>query len=469
MRATPTSLENNRIKLTVEVDESEMAIALDETAAALAKQVSIKGFRKGKVPKNVLIAHLGGLEALRSEAIRESMPDFYARAVADTLSDPIGQPDINITAGESEGPLTFEAEVEVRPEVEISGQRDLRVTIPSPNVSDKEVDAQVDRFRETDATLRDVDRPIQTSDLVTMDLHVQEIATDAEPLEMSDYMYTVGSGTITGGVDELILGLKAGEELKVNGSVGNGVVATYTMQLKKVKERVLPELTDEWVEENTEWTSVEEMREAILTQMRRRKVVEAQLSQRDAMLMALGDLVSPDLVPEVLVDSETNERLHDLGHRLGEQKMNLEMFLQVTNQAPEQLLATLREDAVRAVRIDLAMRALVRAEHLEPTPEEIDQELETTAAAMNVDADILRTNLRNTGRVVAFQAEVAKMKASRWLTENVTFVDPDGVEIDRALLRTDQSEVAEDEIVETDSVETGVETVEADPGEEPDA
>jgi len=453
MRATPTILENNRLKLVVEVDESEMAVALDETAATLAKQVSIKGFRKGKVPKNVLIAHLGGLEALRSEAIRESMPDFYARAVADTLSDPIGQPDINIVAGESEGPLTFEAEVEVRPELPIEGQRDLRVTIPSPNVLDGEVDAQIDRFRETDATLRDVERPIQTGDLVTMDLHVQQIATEVEPLEMSDYMYTVGSGSITGGVDELILGLKAGEELKVNGSLGGGVVATYTMQLKQVKERVLPDLTDEWVEENTEWKSVDEMREAILTQMRRRKVVEAQLSQRDAMLLALGDLVDAELVPEVLVDSETNERLHDLGHRLSEQKMNLEMFLQVTNQAPEQLLATLREDALKAVRIDLAMRALVKAENLEPTQEEINEELESTATAMNVDAELLRENLRNSGRVASFNAEIAKMKASRWLAEHVTFIDPDGVEIDRQLLREDQS--VEDA---TESVENATES-----------
>ena len=453
MRATPTILENNRLKLVVEVDESEMAVALDETAATLAKQVSIKGFRKGKVPKNVLIAHLGGLEALRSEAIRESMPDFYARAVADTLSDPIGQPDINIVAGESEGPLTFEAEVEVRPELPIEGQRDLRVTIPSPNVLDGEVDAQIDRFRETDATLRDVERPIQTGDLVTMDLHVQQIAIEVEPLEMSDYMYTVGSGSITGGVDELILGLKAGEELKVNGSLGGGVVATYTMQLKQVKERVLPDLTDEWVEENTEWKSVDEMREAILTQMRRRKVVEAQLSQRDAMLLALGDLVDAELVPEVLVDSETNERLHDLGHRLSEQKMNLEMFLQVTNQAPEQLLATLREDALKAVRIDLAMRALVKAENLEPTQEEINEELESTATAMNVDAELLRENLRNSGRVASFNAEIAKMKASRWLAEHVTFIDPDGVEIDRQLLREDQS--GEDA---TESVENATES-----------
>jgi len=464
MRATPTFLDNNRIKLIVEVDETEMALALDETAATMAKQVSIKGFRKGKVPKNVLIAHMGGLEALRSEAICESMPDFYARAVADTLSDPIGQPDINITAGESEGPLTFEAEVEVRPEIAIEGERDLRVTIPSPNVLDSEVDTQIDRFRETDATLRDVERPIQNGDLVTMDLHVQQIATDVEPLEMSDYMYTVGSGTITGGVDDLILGLKAGEELKMNGNLGGGIVATYTMQLKQVKERVLPELTDEWVEENTEWKSVEEMREVILTQMRQRKVVEAQLSQRDAMLVALGDLVSADLVPEVLVDSETNERLHDLGHRLSEQKMNLEMFLQVTNQSPDQLLATLREDAVRAVRIDLAMRALVRAEHLEPSQEEIDEELETTAKAMNVEADVLRENLRNSGRVMSFHAEVAKMKASRWLSENVTFVDPDGVEIDRELLRADQSEQSEAE-----STEIVEETTPSDQSEDADA
>ena len=113
--------------------------------------------------------------------------------------------------------------------------------------SDTDVEAQINRFRETDAVLKDVDRPIVTGDLVTMDIHVQQIATDVEPLDMSDFMYTVGSGTITEGVDELILGLKAGEELKLNGSVGGGVVATYELKLKQVKERELPELTDEWV------------------------------------------------------------------------------------------------------------------------------------------------------------------------------------------------------------------------------
>jgi trigger factor len=440
MRATTTTLENNRVKLIVEVDEPEMDEAIDAAAKKLSKQVSIKGFRKGKVPKNVLMAHLGGPSALRGEAIRDSIPDFYAHAVSDTLIDPIAQPDINITAGEDDGTLVFEADVEVRPEVDITGQNDLRVTIPSPVVTDDEVNAQIDRFRETDAMLRDVERPIVTGDLVTMDVHVQQIATDEDPLDMSDYMYTVGSGTITEGVDDLIIGMKAGEELKLNGNVGGGIVATYELTLKKVQERELPELSDEWVQENTDWQSEEEMRDAIFDQMRRRRVMEAQMSQRDAVLLALSDLVSESAVPDALVQDETNERLHDLGHRLEQQKLNLETFLQVTNQSSDQLLETLRADAVRAVRIDLALRALVRAEGLEASDDEVEEELASTAAAMKVTPDLLRTNLRDTGRVVTFRSEVAKMKASRWLTEHVTYVDPEGVEIDRALLSTDQSE-----------------------------
>ena len=258
---------------------------------------------------------------------------------------------------------------------------------------------------------------------------------------MSDYMYTVGSGVITEGVDELIVGLKAGEDLKLNGTfAGTTETATYELKLKQVKERVMPELNDAWVEENTEWKTVDEMREQIISQMRRMKVVEAQMSQRDAVLVALSDLVPEELAPDLLISSETNERLHDLGHRLSQQNLNLETFLQITNQTPDDLLATLRADAVRAVRIDLGLRALVKAEKIEPTEAEIEEELISTAEAMSTKPEILRQNLRDSGRVVTFQAEVAKMKASRWLNDNVTFVDPDGVEIDRELLKVDQSQ-----------------------------
>lgn len=444
MQATTTPLENHRVRLSVEVDEGEMDAALEDAARTLARQVSIKGFRKGKVPRSVLVAHLGGPAALRAEAIREALPDFYARAVSDTLIDPIAQPELTITGGEEGGTLTFDAEVEVRPEVEVAGHRQLRVTIPSPVVTDDEVNAQVDRLRETDAVLRDVDRPIATGDMVTMDVSITAVGeAEGEPLVMRDYMYTVGSGGLTDGVDEMIGGLRAGEDLTLNGPLGPGQVATFALHLTRVQERELPELTDEWVEENTEWANVAEMRDAIVEQMRRRRVIEAQLSQRDAMLVALSELVPEDVVPESLVDDETGSRLHDLSHRLEQQRLTLESFLQMTGQDPDQLLEALRADARRAVRVDLGLRGVVRAEGLEPTDEEVEAELASTAEAMGTTADALRTNLRDTGRAVAFRAEVAKMKASRWLTENVTFVDPAGVEIDRELLRSDQSSEAD--------------------------
>ncbi|MDH2903957.1 MAG: trigger factor [Actinomycetota bacterium] len=439
MRATSSTLENNRIKLVVEVDDAEMNEALDAAAKSLAKQVNVKGFRKGKVPRQVLVANIGGPAVLRAEAIRESLSDFYARAISETMVDPIGQPDVTITGGEEEGQLTFEADVEVRPDVSVSGYESLRVTIPSPVVGDDEIEAQINRFRETDAVLEDVDRPIIGGDLVNMDIRAEQPSSEAEPLEMSDFMYTVGSGSIAPEVDELILGLRAGEELVVTASAGVGQSVVYTMQLKQVKERILPELTDEWVQENTDWPTVDEMRDAVFAQMSKMKVVEAQMSQRDAMLVALGELVGDDVVPEVLVDAEANDRMHDLGHRLSQQKMSFEQFLQATAQTPDQLLAAVRTDAERAVKIDLALRALVKAEGLEASEAEIDEELEKTAEAMSLSATTLRENLYKTGRVVAFEAEVAKIKANKWLSEHVTFVDHLGIVIDRELLREDQS------------------------------
>jgi trigger factor len=174
--------------------------------------------------------------------------------------------------------------------------------------------------------------------------------------------------------------------------------------------------------------------------LRRRKVIETQLSQRDAMLLALAELVSESDVPASLVEAETQERLHELGHRLSQQNLDFEMFLQVTNQSPETLLETLRADATRAVRVDLALRGVVAAQGLAATDDDIAEELDRTAESMGVKVETLRENLYDSGRVVAFEAEVAKMKASRWLQENLIFIDENGATIDKALLAMDQSQ-----------------------------
>lgn len=440
MRASTNILDNNFVKLIVEVDEEELATAINQTAKELSQTIVIKGFRKGKAPRQLIEARLGGPGALRAEAINASMSDFYARAVSDSMIDPIGQPAISVTSGEEEGPLAFEAEVEVRPEVEIAGHRDLKVTIPSPLVADDEIEDQITRIRETDSELKDVDRPIVTGDVLNVDVKGTDPSGASEDIDLSDFSYVVGSGAIAEGVDETIIGLRAGESLQATGRKSEGVFVNFDIAIKQVRERILPDLTNEWVEENSEYKTAEELREGIMSQLGRRKLVEAQFARRDATLVALSELVDASVAPEVLVTREIEQRLSDLSQRLEKQGLGFDYFLQLTNQTPEQLVEVLRDDALRAVRIDLALRALVRAENLEPSDEEIETELIDTASAMRVGEEELRKNLRDNGRMSAFAAEVAKMKASRWLLDNATYVDPTGAQIDRTLLETDQSD-----------------------------
>jgi len=169
------------------------------------------------------------------------------------------------------------------------------------------------------------------------------------------------------------------------------------------------------------------------------KVAQAQMSQRDAALTALAGLIEDADVPEVLIDAEANERLHNLGHRLAQQNMTLEAFLQATQQTPDVLLNSLKNESALAVRVDLALRAVAKAEGLTPTDADIDEELEKTAQEMAAKAEVLKENLVKNGRLVSFIGEVAKMKANEWLTENVVYVDPMGNVVDRALLSVDLS------------------------------
>lgn len=440
MRATATNLENHRVKLVVEIDAAEIDDAVNAAARELAQQINVKGFRKGKAPRALVEAQIGGPQVLRAEALQSSIPDFYAKGVADTLIDPIAQPSINIVAGEESGDVTFEAEVEVRPDVEIGQYKGLSVTIPSPLPTDAEIEAQIDRLRETDSELVVVDRGILNGDHVTMSVFAQDPANEENKIDVDDYVYIVGSGSLTEGVDELILGLKTGEVLEVIGRGPDNAAMPWKLTLKQVRERVLPELTDEWVEENTEWASVDALRDGVTEQLKRTKIIEAQMSRRDATLLALSELVAEDALPESLILGETDQRIHDLSHRLQQQKLDVATFLRVTNQTEEDLIEVMRTDAKKAVRIDLALRALIKAEGLEATEDEINEELETTAEAMGVNAEMLRTNLHDNGRVVAFRAEVGKLKASRWLFENVTYVDDQGATIDASIFAENQAD-----------------------------
>jgi trigger factor len=431
MRATAEPVEGNKVRLSVEIDEAEVDQALDETVRTIAREARIPGFRPGKVPRQILEARMGGAQKLRSEALREVIPDLYAKALVEAAVDPIAPPDIDITAGEDAGAVSFDAVVEVRPIVGIPGYQGLQATVPSLTVDDAEVDAQVDRMRETEAELVDVARPATDGDNVTIDLHGDD-ANGEQVVSVDDYLYEVGSGRVVPELDEQLRGAKVGDILQFSAAPDGAADVAFRVLVKDVKEKKLPDLTDEWAAESSELETVDALRDDLRSRIRRVKVVQAQMALRESAIAALAGLVDDDEVPDVLVDEEVGERVQDLSHRLGEQRLSIEQFLQATGRTGDDLVAEVREEARRSVKADLALRALAEAEALDVTDDEFDVELEAMATRMEVTPARVKEQLAKTGRTAAVRSEQRKAKALTWLIDHIDVVDEDGIPIDRA-------------------------------------
>ncbi len=444
MRATAAPEEGNKVRLTVELDEAEVDEALAEVLRRLARDVRVPGFRPGKVPRKVMEARMGGAGALRGEAIREAIPDFYARAVADTETDPIDQPDIDITAGEESGPVSFEAVVLVRPTVSIPGYGGLVVTLPSLAVSDDEVEAQIDRLRATSGELVDVTRPIQTGDQVTLDITGVRSEPDDDgddnDLTASDFLYEVGSDGVVPGLDDQLVGAKAGATITFDSELeALAQTVAFTVEVKDVKELSLPDADDTWAAEASEFDTLAELRTDISERLQQRKTVEGQMALQQKTVEALVELVTEE-IPEQLVVSELRERIHDLNHRLEGQGMNLGQFLGVTGRSEEEFLEELRAGALQSVKADLALRALVEAESIELTDDELDEELAAMGARLDMDAATVRSQLEQAGRLSAVRSDRRKAKAMRWLMDSVELIDEDGSPVSRDDLMVNQGE-----------------------------
>ena len=445
MRATTEPLEGNLVRLSVEIDEPEFDKALVDVVRTLGSQIRVPGFRPGKVPRKVLEARMGGAGALRAEALREALPDFYARAVVDSEIDPIASPEIDITAGEDSGAVSFDAVVQVRPLVSIPGYVGLQVTLPGLAVTDEDVDRQVDRLRENDAELEVVGRPAVDGDLVTIDLHGNDEA-GAEVVGVDDYLYEVGSGTVTRELDEALHGAKAGDILAFTSPApgDEDEVISFRVLVKDVKVKKLPEATDEWAAESSEFETVAELRADISDRIARVKLVQSQMALREKTVESVANLVDDGDVPEVLVDAEVNERLHDLQHRLEAQKLGLAEYLQATGRTPDDLLAAVRTEAQRAVKADLALRALAEAEELTVSDEELDAEMVTMAQRVQTTATELRRQLDTAGRTGAVRSELRKGKALQWLLDHVELFDEEGNPMSRDDLKTDAAKESEE-------------------------
>jgi trigger factor len=450
VKSTVAPLEGNKVKLSVEVGEDEFDKAITNAFRKIAREVRIPGFRPGKAPRKVLERRLGA-QVGREQALHDALPDYYAQAVTDNDLDAIDTPQIDVTAGEDQGPVQFDAVVEVRPVVHVPGYGGLRVDIPRPEVGDAEIDAQIDRMRQVQATFADVDRPAREDDAVTVDITGTLDGEAQDGLTADDYSYTVGSAAITPEVDEQLRGAKAGDILEFDATHPD---ADETRQLrfrvlvKQVRERVLPEADDAWASENSEFETIAELRQSIRDRSSLVRRAQAQSALHEATGQALAKLVE-DEVPEALVTHEMNHRAQDLALRLQAQGLTAEQWLSITGKTSDQLTAELREAATTAAKIDLALRAVADAEQIECSEDDLEAELAAVAERVGEPVSRVRAEFQRGGRLSAVRSDVRKRKALDWLLERVEIVDEDGHAIDRADLEIAR-EADENESDETD-------------------
>jgi trigger factor len=451
MTPVTTSVEelpDNKVRLHVSIPASDFERAIDAAFRKLAAEVKIPGFRPGKAPRRLLEARLGS-DVARDQALRDSLPGYYADAVESEDLDTIAAPEIDITAGEEAGDVEFDAVVEVRPVVELDGYQGLRVEVPTPAVTDDAVDAQLDALRDRFADLEDSSRPLAEGDYAQIDIkgYVHDEAIDA--LTATDYLYEVGSGLLVPKLDEELTGKRPGDILKFTDRLPErfaeraGEDVAFQVLVKEAKRKVLPDVTDEWASEVSEFDTVDALRADIRQRVELVNTVQAQMAARDKVLDAAAALVAIDL-SDALVQREMEQRLHDIAHRLEAQGVTIQQYLEASGMEEQAFVQQVRAAAEQGVRADLALRAVAAQEGIIATDEELDEEIARLAERMEEKPKKVRRDLERRGILEAVRSDIARGKALRFLVDRAEVVDEAGNPLDLKVPEPEPSHASEE-------------------------
>jgi trigger factor len=452
VRSTVESLEGNKVKVVVEVEEAEFEKDLDAAFRRLAKEVRLPGFRPGKAPRKVLEARIGQSYA-RDEAFRQALPDYYSKAVIEHEVDVIAAPEIDITEGMEDGPVTFDAVVEVRPKIDVADYNGLEVEIPAIDVAEDDIDEAVDRMRGQFSELETVDRPAESGDMVTINIAATHHGDPVPGMTAEDYSYEVGSGA-TGipEIDEQLAGASAGDELSFTAeypSTGDDdedeEPLEFAITLNEVQETVLPEPTDEWVKENSEFDTLGDLRADYREKMERSRVYQGITARRNKIAEVVSALVDDDAVPDAMVAGEVENRIQDMAMRLQAQGISLEQYMQLSGQDQESMMSELQESGRSTAKLDLALRSIATQEGLSVDDDEIDVEIERAATQFERSATELRAEFVDSGQLPAVRADLLKSKTLDWLIEKTKVIDEDGQLIPANALELPEEDSGQDE------------------------
>ena len=452
MKSDLETLNPTRVKLTVEVPFEELKPSLDAAYKKIAGQVNIPGFRKGRVPPRVIDQRFGRSMVLE-EAVNEALPRFYGQAVEENSIKVLGQPEVDVTKFDDGEGLIFTAEVDVRPEFEVPDYRGIEVTVDDAEVTDVEVDEQLDGLRDRFATLTGVERAAADGDFVSIDLSATVDGEAVDDLTAKGLSYQVGQGSLLDGLDDAAAGLSAGESKEfptaLVGGDHAGKQAQVSVTVQTVKERELPPLDDDFAQTASEFDTLDELRDDLRTRLDSMKKMQQGVQARDRALEALLALVDFPL-PEGVVKAEIDGRNHSLQHQLDAAGMSKEDFLAGEGQSEEEFDADIDKRTREALSAQFVLDKVVEKEQLSVNEQELTEHIIRSASRYGMGPDKFAQEIVQAGQVPMLVGEVVRGKALALVLEAAKVLDVSGRPVDLEALREEPAEETIGELLDPD-------------------
>ncbi len=426
MKTTAERIEKNKVVLEMEIPQNEVAKALDKAYHKLAQKVNIPGFRKGKAPRKILEMRLGK-EVLLDEAFDIIAPNAYTKALDEQNIEPVGRPEIEVVTLKEDQPLIFKATVVTKPEVTLGQYKGLKIEKKVDEVNEEKINAELENLRNRNAKMVVAEgAAIESGDFAIIDF---EGSIDGVPFEGGSgksYPLQIGSGSFIPGFEEQLIGAKAGEERDVQVTFPEdyhaanlaGKTAVFKVTINDVKRRELPEIDDDFAKDVSEFATVEELKSDIKNKLEKAAEEKAEREFRNEAIKQSVENAQME-IPEIMVEDRIDNMINDLDINLQNRGMNLEQYLKYTNTDMDTLRKNYREAALINVKTDLVLEAIVKAENLEASPEDIKAEIAAMAEAYGAKVEDVEKIVRQQGHFNALVASVLRKKAAQLIIDSV--------------------------------------------------
>lgn len=417
-------LENNMAKLTIEVSAEEFSKAVEAAYQRNKKKISVPGFRAGKVSRAV-IEKMYGKEVFYDDAINEVIPKAYEEAYGECEEEIVSMPKIDVVQAEDGKPFIFTAEVALKPEIKLGEYKGVTVEKIAVEVTDEEVDEAIERERKNSARKVTIeDRPIKDGDVATIDFEGFTDGVAFEGGKGTDYPLTIGSHSFIDTFEEQLIGKSMGDEVEVNVTFPEdyqaeelkGKPALFKVTIKKIEENQLPDLDDEFAEEVSAYSTFAEYKDSVKKNLTEKKEADAKNEKEDKVIEAIIEASEMD-IPDAMVATTQRQMMEEFQQRLQMQGLSMEQYFQFTGMTANQMMEQTKPQALKRIKSRLVLEAVVEAEKIEVSDEELDEELQNMAKSYNMELEQIK-ELLDEERTAEMRKDVAVQKAVKFVVDN---------------------------------------------------